>query len=142
MFCNKSSHDAMDRVYKRALRVVYGTVNGNLGDLLQNNLPSIHERHLRSLLCEIYQSLNGLNTPISQGLFEKKEQPYSLRVRNIVTIPKTKTTRYGTESFAFRGSLLWNAMPDDIKNVDSIQLFKTALKKTNLERICSCKLCS
>ena len=61
------------------------------------------------------------------GLIWKKEQPYSLWVKNIVTILKAKTTQYGTESY-FEDLILWNAL-QDVKNAKSIQLFKKTLNK-------------
>ena len=142
MFCSKSSSDAIKAVHKRALRTIYGVTDETLDGLLQNNnLASIHELHLRHILCEIYKSVNGISPPIMQELFKKKTLPYNLRINNLLTIEKAKTSRFGIESFVFRGSLLWNALPDDLKDVESFQMFKSALKNVDLERFCSCKLC-
>ena len=44
-----------------ALKVVYNS-NKNYDELLRdNNEFSIHQRHLRALLCEVFKSLNNLN---------------------------------------------------------------------------------
>ena len=43
-------------------------------------------------------------------------------------IPPTKTISFGIKSLAFRGSLLWNSMPDTIKSVENVFRFKKGIK--------------
>ena len=39
-------------------------------------------------------------------------------------IPPTKTISFGINSLTFRGSILWNAMPDTIKSAENVFRFK------------------
>ena len=41
---------------------------------------------------------------------------------------KIPSTKYGERAFSVAGSILWNSVPDDIRQVTSINVFKTKLK--------------
>ena len=44
-------------------------------------------------------------------------------------LPQAKTTTYGTSSLTFRGSILWNSLPDAIKSSPSVVYFKRSIKE-------------
>ena len=48
-------------------------------------------------------------------------------------LPQTKTTTYGNDSLSFRGSTLWNSLPNDIKIATSVCSFKSYIKRWNGE---------
>ena len=142
MYCSKTSSNEINGIHKRALRAIYNNRDETLESMLRKNeLVSIHELHLRYVLCEIYKTINDIGPLITKQLFQRKNAAYNLRVKNLVSIPKAKTSRYGTGSFVFRGSLLWNALSDHLKEVDSLQMFKNSLKSADLTHICTCKQC-
>ena len=75
-----------------------------------------------------------------KDFFDWKNTRYGLRSMQLLKLPETSTSRYGTEVLCFKGSLIWNTVPNKIKNNDSIDSFKKDIKgwkPTN----CSCKLC-
>ena len=47
---------------------------------------------------EIYKSLNHVSPPTMQEFFDLKVTPYSLRNNNLLRLPKTNTSPYGTEA--------------------------------------------
>ena len=61
------------------------------------------------------------------------------RVLHTVVLP-TKTISFGIHSLAFRGSILWNAMPDTIKSAEDVFRFKKGIKAWNRNK-CSCNIC-
>ena len=72
--------------------------DANFEDLLiKDSSWTIHENNIHTLLIEIYKSLNHISPPIMQEFFDLKVTPYSLRNNNILRLPKTNTSRYGTE---------------------------------------------
>ena len=74
-----------------------------------------------------------------QNIFTKKETTYDLRKKILLTIPPMKNTvTYGTNSFSFRASLIWNSLPDEIKNSNNLQTFKEKLKIAKEDVKCSC----
>ena len=142
MFCNKSSCKSIDSIHKRSLRAVYGDYVTSYEDLLQiSGSKRIHEIHLCQLLSEIYKTAHSLNPSFMQELFKVKESRYSLRNQNLLSLPATKTNRFGTQSFLFRGSLLWNLLPDSVKNAPSLASFKNVIKSIKLQELCTCKIC-
>ena len=142
MFCNKTSNSMITNTHKRALRAITNDYVKDYYELLSDTGGlSIHESHLRYLLTEIYKTHNGINPTFMTEIFVPKEVKYKLRIGELLTLPSAKTNRFGTSSFRFRGSLLWNSLPDNIKNCPSVDGFKTALKLINLKEICNCHFC-
>jgi hypothetical protein len=142
MFCSKSSCREIDSIQKRALRSVYQDFSKSHEELLQSSdYKSIHDVHLYFLLCEVYKTLHNLNPKFMQELFKIKPVIYSLRNCNLLLLPSSRSRRFGTQSFLFRGSLLWNFLPDGFKSKLSLNSFKDALKTLNLCRLCTCKIC-
>ena len=113
MFCNKTANNQINKIYKRSLRLVYQLEDENFEDLLiKDNSWTIHESNIQTLLIEIYKSLNHISTIIMQEFFDLKVTPYSLRNNNLLKLPKTNTLRFGTQALCFKGSLIWNTVPN------------------------------
>ena len=88
--------------------------------LLKNNYKelSIHERNVQSLMLLIYRIINNLSPKLIAERFKEKNTKYSLRSKSTLQLPKTcKTTRFGTNSIVFKGSLLWNGIPNTYKEI-------------------------
>ena len=72
--------------------------------------------------------------------FQKKENYYFLRnPRSLVSKGKFTTT-YGIDTISFKGPQIWQDLPQDIKNSDSLNLFKFNIKRYGTST-CHCKLC-
>ena len=66
--------------------------------------------------------------------------PYNLRKGNRLLLPPTKSVKFRINSLTFRGSLLWNILPSNLKSCQTIDEFKLGLKR--LGRIhCTCAVC-
>ena len=142
MFCSKAADSSINRVHKRALRVIYNNSHLNFQELLNiDNSMKFHERHIRALLIEIYKSIHRLNPEIMWDMFFTKYIPYQFRSTNLLKLPTTKTISHGLNAFIFRGSIIWNNLPDSLKNAENLSLFKSELGKLSNIR-CSCKICS
>ena len=63
-----------------------------------------------------------------QEFFDLKVTPYSLRNNNILRLPKTNTSRYGTEALCFKGRIIWNTVPNRYRNLNSLDKFKKQTK--------------
>ena len=80
-------------------------------------------------MLEVYKSRNKLNAEFMWDLFIRvKESPYSLRAGKVLMIPPIQSTKYGINSLIFRGSMLWNTVPSNIKQSKSISCFKKNIK--------------
>ena len=72
---------------------------------------SIHQKHPWYLAIEVYKSLAKLNPGFMWNFFERNHTPYNLRRGDLLLLPPAKSIRYGVNSLAFQGSLLWNNLP-------------------------------
>ena len=126
---------------KRTLHSVYEMQDANFEDLLlKDNSWNVHESNIHKLLIEMYKSINYLSPSIMKIFFDWKNTPYDLRSKRLLNLPETNTSRYGTEALCFKGSLIWNTVPNKIKNIDNIEDFKKHIKEWK-PTTCSCKLC-
>ena len=141
MFSSKSSIKKIMKIHFRTLQLVYGVFDEPYENLLiRSNDVSIHQKHLRYLAIEVYKSLKMFNPGFIWNFFRKNEVSYNLRRGDLVYLPPAKSTRYGINSLAFRGSLLWNNLPSHVKNSQTVEEFKIKVK--NLRYIhCTCTVC-
>ena len=87
-------------------------------------------------MIEIYKSINNLSPPITKDFFDLK----NTRNKQLLKLPETSTSSYGTQALCFKGSLICNTVPNKIKNIDNIEDFKKHIKGWK-PTTCSCKLC-
>ena len=79
MFCNKTSNNQINKIHKRTLGVVYEVQDANFEHLLlKDNSWNVHESNIRTLLIEIYKSINNLSPPITKDFFDLKNTRYNL----------------------------------------------------------------
>ena len=87
-------------------------------------------KNLQKLMLEIYKSMNHLNPSYIWHIHERKEIQYDLRTKHLCKLQstKTKTIKFGMESLSFRGSILWNNLNNEIKELSTVASFKTKIK--------------
>ena len=140
MFYRKKHYLKIQKIHHKTLKVVYNS-NKNYDELLRdNNEFSIHQRHLRALIYEVFKSLNNLTPEFMWSYFVFKNITYSIRNGPLRRLPSAKSTSYGINSVLFRAFLLWNSLPQSVKYSESIAELKTKMK--NLGKFdCPCILC-
>ena len=134
---NKSSNNEINRIHKRALRVLLDDYGSTFEELLQKRGEhTIHTRSLQTLLVEVYKCLTSKNPSFLWDLFERRPTNYNLRIKDLVQLPSAKTVRYRLNSLRFRERILWNTLPDMIKSAKSDRQFKDWTGST-----CCCLVC-
>ena len=124
----KQSNRLIEATHYRALRARLNNFPLTCEDLLKlTNSISIHNKNLCLLVIEVYKSLYKLNPEFVQNIFCINSTTYSLRAVTILTIPQCKST-YGLNTFNFRATLAWNHLPKGLKDITSLNAFKTGLK--------------
>ena len=82
----------------------------------------------------------NINPEFMWEFFNKNPLQYNLRKGDIVYLPPARSSCYGINSLAFRGSLVWNSLPSNVKQSYNLEEFK--LKFRNLGNIhCTCVVC-
>ena len=75
-----------------------------------------------------------------KDFFDLKNTRYDLRSKLLLKLPETSACRYSTQALCFKGSLIWNTVPDKFKNIVNIADIKKHIKDWK-PTTCSCKLC-
>ena len=140
MFCRKQDYLEVEKIHYRALKIVYNSNECYEELLIQNNEVSIHLKQLRTLAIEIYKSLADVNPDFMRNYFSIKEIPDSLRNGRALKIPSACSTYYGINPIHFRACVLWNKLPNSLKESQSLPEFKNRIK--SIGKIdCSCTIC-
>ena len=140
MFCRKQDYLEVEKIHYRALKIVYNSNECYEELLIRNNEVSIHQKQLRTLATEIYKSLTDVNPDFMKNYFSIKGIPYSLKNGSALKIPSVRSTYYGINSIHFRACLLWNKLPNSLKESQLLPEFKHKIKA--IEKMdCSCTIC-
>ena len=129
--------DRVQSVLNAAARLIYGRGRyEHVTDLIRDRLHwlPVHQRIRFKYGLLAYKGINGLAPTYIAEFCTKKDTTlnhYRLRsstsTSDNLTIPVTKT-RFGERSFAVAGPTVWNALPNNVKNAESLDTFKKRLK--------------
>ena len=127
---------------ERALRILHNDFNMQFEVLLKRtDEQRVHTKNLQKLMLQIFKCLSGENPSFMWTFFERKHLTYELRNKNLLQLPKRCANKIGANSLIFKGALLWNTLPDTIKNAASTAIFKRMIKGWSGQN-CTCKICS
>ena len=141
MFCSRKNNNRINQLHERALRIVYGYDTSTFKELLKrDNSVCIHHRNIQSLAIEMFKSQKELSPIIMQEVFPKRDIKYNLRSQTDFKSSGTSTVHKGTESLRSLGPKIWNLIPQDIKESESLDIFYSKIKKWTPSN-CPCKLC-
>ena len=59
----------------------------------------------------------------------ERNNNYSLRGNNVLTRRRVNSMRYDTETVSFQAPKIWDILPKDIKDSQSLDIFKSKFKK-------------
>ena len=143
MFCGKGGSNLIDKCHYRALRAIKNSSGVTYEDLLADcNVESIHARNLKLLTVEVFKSIRHIGPSIMHDIFNTGQSAYILRSGQTLALPLYKKyySVFAVNTFDFRAVSTWNKLSPNIKNLDSLNSFKTALK--SVSPICTCKGCT
>ena len=142
MFHSRLINKKINRLHERCLRIVYSDNKSTFEELLEkDNTVSVHQRNLKFLATELYKVLNGLSPDLMKDVFPLNDDSgYSTRNKRTFKSRNIKTVRFGTDSLAYLAPKIWELVPNEMKNLESLTAFKTATKKWKT-RNCPCRLC-
>ena len=141
MFHSKRMNNKINHIHERALRLAYNDYSTSFESLLEKDKSvTIHDRNLQYLAVEMFKLKNEISPKIMQGLFPLRENTYNTRGDNIFKTSNVKSVYYGTETLLFRGPKTWSLVPSDIRNSDSLEMFKKNIKKWKPIG-CTCRIC-
>ena len=140
MFHSRKLNNRINRLHERALRIVYKDYTSSFEELLnQDQSLTIHQKNLQKLVTEVYKVKTGIAPAIMNDVFSFTKTAYPLRKDKFnAKIPRTIS--YGIETPTHIGPKLWDALPAEYKNANSLDEFKMKIKNW-VPRNCPCRLC-
>ena len=130
---NRTYNNKINRLHERCLRLIYNDKRSSFEDLLKkDNSVSIHHKNLQALVIEMSKVYTKTSPEIMQEVFQVKEQ--------VKRLTQVKSVNHGLESVRFLGPKIWESLPNDLKNKESADSFKTAIERWKPES-CPCRFC-
>ena len=136
MFHSRVLNHKINSLHERALRVVYKNDNLTFAELLDKDGSfTIHDRNLQKLALEMYKVKHKISPSPVCEIFT----PSPLETKDWV-IPNARTVKNGLETIRYRGPKTWDLVPFEIRNSNSLAIFKSRIK--NWKPVgCTCRLC-
>ena len=115
----------INSIHERALRITYQDHISTFQELLnKDNYISIHHRNLQALATEMFKIHRGLSPDILREIFVPKISLYNLRKNNTFERRQVHSVYHGTESLSFLGPKIWDLVPLELKQLESLEVFK------------------
>ena len=81
-----------------------------------------------------------MSADILREIFVPKISSYNPRRNNTFDRRQVYSVYHGTESLSFLGPKIWNLVPLELKQLESLEVFKLKIKKW-IPFECPCRLC-
>ena len=129
--CEITLRNKVQKLQNRAARVLtcssYDVDAGHLFKPLGWKNLACQQQIQRAML--VYRCLHGLAPNYLSSKFERREVAYNLRdSENKLNVPLPRTNYY-KNSFSYSGAILWNSLPCNLKEAESLGQFKRLLKE-------------
>ena len=142
MFHNPSLNNKINPLHERCLRIICNEKYSNFEKLLaKDNSVSIHYNNVHTLAIEMYKVANGLSPDIMNDIFKLRENThYNLRYASQFLFDPIHSVLNGSESASCLGPKIWERIPFEIKNINSLVGFKKEIRKWKPAN-CPCRIC-
>ena len=139
---SRTLNNKINRVHERCLRIAYNDKLSSFQNLLdQGRSVSVHTPNLHTLAIEMYKVSKGIAPKIFADIFSCNSRAnYDLRYQSEFSRPLVKSVFNGTETISNLGPMIWDLVPLEMKQKESLTAFKKAIKTWNPHN-CPCRLC-
>ena len=142
MFHSRKLNNKINKLHERCLWIVYSDNTSSLEELLEtDNSVSVQHQNIQVLATELYKIVNGLSPEIMKEVFPFNENTsYNTRNKTKFHSRSIESVTSGSKTLSHLAPKIWELVPVEIKNVDSVASFKRAIKKWKPIN-CPCRLC-
>ena len=141
MFNSRRLNNKINSIHKRSLRITFQDNMSTFQELLnKDNSVSIHHRNLQVLATEMFKIHRGLSPQILREIFVSKINSYNLRRNGTFEKRKVHSVYHGTESLSILGPTIWDLVPVELKQSETLYSFKLKIKNWVLFE-CPCRIC-
>ena len=129
--CGITLRNKVQKLQNRAAPVLtyssYDVDAGHLFKLLGWKNIACQKQFQRATM--VYRSLHGWAPNYNSSKFERREVAYNLRdSENKLNVPLPRTNYY-KNSFSYSGAILWNSLPCNLREAESLGQLKRLLKE-------------
>ena len=130
---NRPNNRKINRLHQRCLQIIYSDKQSSFIELLEKyNSVSIHQ----ILAIEMFKVSNRLPPVLMNDVFKLRgERKLSQFYR-----PKANSVYNGTQRVPYLGPIIWDLVPNELKDIGNLAAFKKTIKKWSPEK-CPCRLC-
>ena len=130
MFHSRSLNNKISSLQERVLRITYGDRSSSFENLLKkDNSVSIHRRNIQALATEMFKVKNNIALEIMKELFAPKMSSYGLCNNNLFKRRRVNSLWHDTESVSYLGPKIWDLVPNEIKESESLNGLKFKIKR-------------
>jgi hypothetical protein len=131
----------INRIQERGLRIAYKDNESSFDELLaKDGSVTVHQRHLRAIVIEMFKAKNGISPPFMSTIFSTRNIPYTLRSNTEFSAFSVNTVCHGTETLKFMASSTCKLLPSHIVSIKTLSSFKHSVKQWTPQG-CTCRLC-
>lgn len=131
--CNKTLFDKLQKLQNRAARILtFSSYDTNAGLLFERlgwkRLES--QRQIQEAVM-VYKSLNGLVPTYLQSIFTDRSNITQYELRDTVgklAVPLPRTN-YLKNSFGYQGAVLWNSLPPNLRQAQTLNGFRIGCRQ-------------
>ena len=141
MFHGRALNRTINHLQEPSLRIVYKDSVSSFHELLQKDHSFIiHHRNIQSLAIELYKIKEYLSNEIMSSISPPRLIKYNLQTQSDIFRNSVNNSKYGLKSIRFFASKVWQIAPMEMKNLKSLEDFKTKIREWEPDG-CDCKLC-
>ena len=140
MFHGRRLNNKINSIPERALRITYQDHKSTFQELLnKDNSVSVHHINLQVLATEMFKIHMGLSPDILRKIFVPKTSLYNLCRNNTFERRQVHPFYHSTKSLSFLGPKIWDLVPLELTEMESLEIFKLKIKKW-ISFECPCRL--
>ena len=126
-FSSKKSQNKVEKIHERSLKFLLNDYLSSYAELLEKSTSvSMETKRLRTMVYEIFKTLNNLNPVFMKDIFHYS--PNVTRKKHNLYIHTQNTTKFGNKSLRAFGANIWNTLPEYIKSTTSLFEFEKFIK--------------
>ena len=124
MFHSLESYNKINLLYERTPRMIYNDQILPFQELLdKDNSFTIHHVNIQSLAIEMFKAINNIAATTIDDFFTTYHS-YNLRSKSKLVFPSVRTVHNDQTSIQYYGLLIWNMIPGNIKDSETLDIFK------------------
>ena len=140
MFHNRLLNHKINRLHERYLHVIYNDGHSSYDELL-NPDNSVSIQKFTNLSNRNVQFVHQSATDIINEVFPlKPPSNYNLRNQQEFAVRPIKIVHYGLNSLAYLGPKIWELLPNNLKRLELVEVFKAKIRGWIPEN-CPCRIC-